>query len=342
MIGIYKITNTVNGKIYVGQSIDIARRWEDHINKKGQNSLISQAIKKYGFKAFTFEVLEECTQNELDDLEQYWIDFYDSCNNGYNLTLGGQGSPKYKVADILASFEKTQNITQTARECGCSLNVARRIIHGEGINFHEQSDAKPIEAINPETLQTIKQFTSIRDAASSLNVSPAAISAALKGTHKTACGYYWKEIDNQVEFAPITPKMWKTAVCQINAETGEIIATYESASAAAEALGKDRKNGGSQITAVCRKRKKSTMGFMWCYENEKDSIIIGNPKKIKTWGIPVDKIDLSTGEIIATYDSAAAAARDIGCHSDAISRVIRGERKSSHGYGWRRHETGSQ
>ena len=64
MIGIYKITKKSNGKSYIGQSNDIYRRFNEHKYKK--ELAIDQAIQKYGADAFDFEVLEECSLNELD------------------------------------------------------------------------------------------------------------------------------------------------------------------------------------------------------------------------------------------------------------------------------------
>lgn len=66
MIGIYKITNKINGKIYIGQSINIERRWKEHIFDNRKNSLIHLAIIKYGKENFSFEVIEECNQKELN------------------------------------------------------------------------------------------------------------------------------------------------------------------------------------------------------------------------------------------------------------------------------------
>jgi group I intron endonuclease len=99
MIGIYKIQNKLNGKIYVGQSVDIERRWKEHISDaKNENKLrnynmtIHKAFRKYGIENFTFEVLELCEKEELDNREKYWIITLDTLNKekGYNIASGGQ------------------------------------------------------------------------------------------------------------------------------------------------------------------------------------------------------------------------------------------------------------
>lgn len=84
MTGIYLITNTANGKRYVGQSVNIQRRFREH-KKPGSNSIISRAIRKYGASGFTFEVLEECSVNDLDMREIYWID---TLHPEYNINHG--------------------------------------------------------------------------------------------------------------------------------------------------------------------------------------------------------------------------------------------------------------
>lgn len=100
MVGIYKITNNLNNKVYIGKSLDIERRWKEHIrHSKDEFSRekppIHKAINKYGASSFTFTVLEECDESRLDELEMYYIKKYDSRNKskGYNITQGGDGGP---------------------------------------------------------------------------------------------------------------------------------------------------------------------------------------------------------------------------------------------------------
>ncbi len=95
MIGIYKITNIINNKVYIGQSKNILFRWQKHRtipfnpNHIDYDKLLYRAIRKYGLNNFEFEVIEECSIGELDQKEIYWIKYYDSCNRnkGYNNTL---------------------------------------------------------------------------------------------------------------------------------------------------------------------------------------------------------------------------------------------------------------
>ena len=98
MMGIYKIINKVNGKIYIGQSVSIENRWSSHkseFKKNKYDTKLYRAMHKYGLDNFELEVIEECAQSELDERETFWIAEYDSYANGYNETLGGQGLGYY-------------------------------------------------------------------------------------------------------------------------------------------------------------------------------------------------------------------------------------------------------
>jgi group I intron endonuclease len=89
---IYLITNKINGKGYVGQSINHlnSSRWSSHIKGK-QNTAISRAIKKYGKENFYFDIIDITAENqdELNSLEIYYIQKLNTFGFGYNMTTGG-------------------------------------------------------------------------------------------------------------------------------------------------------------------------------------------------------------------------------------------------------------
>ena len=93
--GIYKITNLITDDAYIGQSVDIYKRWCDHckcglgIDTPPGNKLY-KAIQEYGLENFTFELLVECTQAELNDKERYFIELYQADTFGYNSTGGNK------------------------------------------------------------------------------------------------------------------------------------------------------------------------------------------------------------------------------------------------------------
>ena len=116
MVGIYKITNQVNGKVYVGQSNDIYIRRCCHKSElrknRHHNIHLQGAWNKYGEENFIFETIEECNEDELDKREIYWINYYKSNdeNYGYNLTIGGSGIRGYTCSeDLKDKMSKSKN-----------------------------------------------------------------------------------------------------------------------------------------------------------------------------------------------------------------------------------------
>lgn len=116
---IYKTTNLINGKIYIGQHI--AKTFD--IYYKGSGQILRQAFKKYGKENFKCELLVEAsTKEELDILEQYWIEKLDSRNTdiGYNITAGGGGTVGYRHTDeakkAMSNAKKGRSLTESWKQ----------------------------------------------------------------------------------------------------------------------------------------------------------------------------------------------------------------------------------
>ena len=130
---IYKITNTINGKSYIGQTIqNVKERFYQHCatkcSKAVSNMAIHRAIKKYGKSNFTVEVIEEIDFANLNDRERYWIKYYNSYNNGYNSTKGGQdGCKSFKDLDV-ESIIKEYNTGKSLRTLGTIFKVDKQTI----------------------------------------------------------------------------------------------------------------------------------------------------------------------------------------------------------------------
>ena len=94
MVGIYKITNQINGHSYIGLSTHIEDRWNYHKTpynwEREKDKSLYKAIIKYGIDNFNFEILEECSPEQLSEKEKYYIEKYDTFHHGYNMTAGGE------------------------------------------------------------------------------------------------------------------------------------------------------------------------------------------------------------------------------------------------------------
>ena len=93
--GIYKITNTSTGEKYIGQSVNIAERWKQHIKcglgiDASSTNKLYNIMQKTGVWNFTFEILEKCSRDKLNEKERFWIEMYQSNKIGMNLTKGNK------------------------------------------------------------------------------------------------------------------------------------------------------------------------------------------------------------------------------------------------------------
>lgn len=144
--GIYKITNQINGKAYIGQAIDIASRWSKEKSRAFQpnshdyNKTLSKAFRKYGIENFTFEILEECNKSLLNQKEVYYISYYDTYFNGYNETTGGSSGTanacqKISKKQLLEIYDLLQNSSLSQKEIaelyGVGNDVISTINHGK-------------------------------------------------------------------------------------------------------------------------------------------------------------------------------------------------------------------
>ena len=140
MVGIYKITNKINGKCYIGKSVDIHNRWIRHRSRAFQekdrqyNCYLYRSMRKYGLDSFLFEVVEECTLDDLNEKEIFYIDLYHSFdkNYGYNMTRGGDGALKQDYEEVCGLWNKGCTISDIAKVINGSRNTVKNILKAAG------------------------------------------------------------------------------------------------------------------------------------------------------------------------------------------------------------------
>ncbi len=219
--GIYKIENLLNHKCYIGQSINIEHRFSKHKSAK-DNFYIHRAIQKYGKENFSFEIIEECSEKELNNRENYWINFYNSLvPNGYNMILGGSNGAGYAkgkeveqyslIGEYLNTFSSA---LQASEQTGLNHSNICACCRGErnyvGIYQWRYKNSslklkkfKEVEIIISKKIIIqqfskddilIKEYPSANSAHKETGISCGNICECCNGNRKTAGGYKWKKI----------------------------------------------------------------------------------------------------------------------------------------------------
>lgn len=201
---IYLITNKVNGKQYIGQTIrTIEERWKGHISAskcQKDNNYFHNAIRKYGESSFEVSLLEEVEDRSLlDKKEQYYISKYNTYfPYGYNTTVGGGGVQRHNYDRI----KELWDLGYTSKEI-CELeNVHHdtlRFILKDYKDYNQKVSRKRSVAhflghrVGQYTKdgKFIQEFPSISKAARSMGVTDMAIGKAIK-RNGTSCGYKWQ------------------------------------------------------------------------------------------------------------------------------------------------------
>ena len=150
---IYKITNTLNNKVYIGQTIKtVQKRFTQHKNNSNKEYfsqiVLYKAFNKYGIENFICEEIEEVPNDKLDEREKYWIEYYDSYFNGYNSTLGGRATQLYNwdTDDIIEKYMILKSARAVAKEIGCDHSTIDRILNENGVKRFtpSQQQSKPL------------------------------------------------------------------------------------------------------------------------------------------------------------------------------------------------------
>ena len=301
---IYITTNNINGKKYIGQKV-YSNNWKNYL---GSGIHLKRAIKKYGKKNFTREIIDEAEdKKQLDEKEKYWISYYNAVNSDkfYNIAEGGDGGNTR-----LGYTEEEFSLSEQKRICKVKESTSKR--YGENSSMHKlkEEDVKGIisDLLNNEYL---------KDIALKYNISKETVRDIYN--HVT-----WKYLTKNIDF----PKQKrdtrignKKAVKQYNIN-GKLLSVYESAKEAETKTNINRK----LIFKSCNGENTKAGGFVWRYYNDEfNKYPIDNPHFV-----PIIQYSLD-GEKIKRYSSIKDA---INIYGKSISSVIQGRTKSAYGFYW--------
>lgn len=330
IIGIYKITNKVNGKSYIGQSVNIHKRWTSEKNNAFNpnaheyNYPISRAFRKYGVENFSFEIIEQCSiGDDLDAKERHWIDIYDTYFHGYNQTFGGDGGqgryakPKESILGIINDLKNT---SLTHGEIANKWNISREMV--QGINtgrYWRHNTQYPLQSRKGYAAKKVPKYEPIKQTKSNKKPSCGILLLRLQETK----GNY-SEVARLYGVSPNAVKKWiKSYNIDLNSLKNDtntqklVVDTY-------------LQNGSLQQTAqvhnISRHKVKSILdshNISW------DSATL--PKAIKM---------MSEGKEIQRFKSISQAClylQEAGIptpESTHISDVCKKRRNSAYGYQW--------
>jgi len=360
---IYKITNKINNKNYIGQTTKTTNvRFAEHLKDMWNHvSPLYHSMHKYGIQNFSVDCLEECEDENLNERESYYISLYDSYRKGYNQTLGGGGNRKkpFDKALIYQLWCEGWVIAHIAqRVCSKGEYVKDFLIYDMGVaesDIHQRwlisQGAKPVYQIDFGTRTIIESYESLSDAARKVGGTSSRIRDVCSGATLSAYGFYWRfagdisQDDREREMysgeMPPPPKGLGTygakKVAKIDPETRKILCIYDSIASTRV-----------EIRHVLQGITQRSNGFYWGYvekitkEDLQNKMYSGYipPLSPKDWiGVysskKVVQLDSRTKEKVSCYASGAEAARQLGCVRSTINKMAR-EEGTFLGYLWLR------
>ena len=206
---IYKITNDINGKIYVGKTYDtIKKRWKEHCREwrktRTEKRPLYDAIKKYGIEHFNIEMIEETFNPE--EREIYWIDKlrtyvgFDDCK-GYNGTLGGDSRKQIDRDLVAETYLQIKTIKGTAKKFGIDVKTVQSVVRERNLPVYTCVRSKQVQQYDLDG-QLVKTHLSIGEAkryvfennlsAATIKIIENNISSCCNGRQKSAYGFMWQ------------------------------------------------------------------------------------------------------------------------------------------------------
>lgn len=269
---IYKITNLIDNKVYIGLTTrTVEARWKEHCRHGSQQ--IDDAIQMYGIENFQIETLEECDESILDDREKYWIDYYDSFKNGYNNTYGGRGN-NFIMTDksdvVLQLWEDGLTINKIVEKTSLNVETIRGYLNKNGITKEQIKERanqvlRELKSIKIKQYDLngnfIKEWDSSIEAGKKLDINPSNIRSVCSGQRNSAGDFIWKYSNDE---SPVKVKnKKKKEVCQYDLNNN-YITTYNSLKEAEEKTGINY----TSISKVCNGKTKTAGKYIWKYKGD--------------------------------------------------------------------------
>lgn len=253
---VYAHKNKTNGKIYIGISKDVGKRWAGKIHAYRHSTLFYNALKKYGWDGFDHIVLwDDMSLEEACKYEEAMIFLFKFSGISYNITAGGEGHLGVPLTE--EQKEKLRNIHKGKH---FSEEHRKRLSEAQKKSSHRR---KKVYAFNELTGELIKEYDSIAEASRNLNLSDSNISEAAAGINRTSGGYVWgysPNVDKTRLKHPIERKTRRKKIFCYDLN-GNFIGEYECAYDAADKVQGNYK----AIHSCCAKKRITYKGYIWRY-----------------------------------------------------------------------------
>lgn len=211
MIGVYKIVNKINGKMYIGASVDVGRRRIEHFKPSRVEMFkdrlpLYEAIDKYGKENFTFEVIEETTLEKLEEREEYYINKFNTVEHGYNVVKTSHNMHDEDYAlEVHGSFFSEWNKKQWQNEeYRKKMSEQSSLVQKERLKDpkYKAEKVKQLKRYTDTLKKTVEQYdkegnliavyNGVREAERVTGINSQSISKVALGQRKTAGGYIWR------------------------------------------------------------------------------------------------------------------------------------------------------
>ena len=315
---IYKIENLINNKCYIGQTRNIQKRWNRHRTapfNKNDNAYdypLYRAIRKYGLENFSFEILEECNVQDLNERERFYIDYYDTYFNGYNQTLGGDSKAVVNKEKIIGVINDLETTDLYHHEIAKRWNISTEMVQGINTGRYWKQDREyPIRKLN----KSKSKYHTIRKR---------------KGSVYDSYHRYCKDCGKEISHDAVR--------C---VECGRIHSRKTTRPSKEELF--NLLNEHKNFTHIAKLFGVSDNAVRrWCKDYElpykTQDLVEKKPiktKKQKAPSRPVNMVDIDTDKVLMTFTSQAQAEIYMcGKPTDGVGKVLRGKKKTMYGYKW--------
>lgn len=287
MYYIYKVTNLINNKVYIGQTNNFEKRKREHLtDTRTSHQPFKRALNKYGEENFKWEIIDEVsTKQQADEKEKYYINSLNSkIPNGYNMANGGKGQTNWNLRKIVMLdlegnlLKKYDTITECeietkldhSRISACCKGKSKRYKNYMFMYLEDYEEKGSTKYIKPESARKkaivqydlrgnkIREYESVTQASKINNVCRDNISSCLIGKYKSSGGYIWKY---KGEKPPRKYAIRGVMVDQYT-EDGKFLNRFQNCREAERELGL-KKNAYKVILKNLDKKDKVTYGYKW-------------------------------------------------------------------------------